>query len=130
MLLSPLLFLASFFPRQYQLLLPGVFTRLGGVLGVLMALNLWLGLYRAPYEWPWEYFFLIMPQNYPRGLARRQKPRLSAPSWPVVDKPSRIQKVRRHVFWPTSRNLSRCQAYRLGVGHHRRGVDGDRCESG
>jgi uncharacterized membrane protein YphA (DoxX/SURF4 family) len=44
-------------------LLLGVFTRLGGLLGALMALNLWLGLYRAPYEWPWAYFFLIMLQT-------------------------------------------------------------------
>jgi uncharacterized membrane protein YphA (DoxX/SURF4 family) len=44
-------------------LLLGVLTRLGGVLGALMALNLWLGLYRAPYEWPWAYFFLIMLQT-------------------------------------------------------------------
>jgi uncharacterized membrane protein YphA (DoxX/SURF4 family) len=44
-------------------LLLGVFTRLGALLGALMALNLWLGLYRAPYEWPWAYFFLIMLQT-------------------------------------------------------------------
>jgi uncharacterized membrane protein YphA (DoxX/SURF4 family) len=41
-------------------LMLGLFTRLGGTLGALMALNLWLGLYRAPYEWPWTYFFLIV----------------------------------------------------------------------
>jgi uncharacterized membrane protein YphA (DoxX/SURF4 family) len=44
-------------------LLLGVFTRLGGVLGALMAMNLWLGLYRASYEWPWTYFFLIVLQT-------------------------------------------------------------------
>jgi thiosulfate dehydrogenase [quinone] large subunit len=44
-------------------LLLGAFTRLGGVLGALMALNLWLGLYRAPDEWPWAYFFLLMLQT-------------------------------------------------------------------
>ena len=43
-------------------LLLGVVTRLGGAIGALMALNLWLGLYRAPYEWPWTYFFLIVLQ--------------------------------------------------------------------
>ncbi|MBI3329024.1 MAG: DoxX family membrane protein [Nitrospinae bacterium] len=43
-------------------LLLGVFTRIGGALGALMALNLWLGLYRAHYEWPWTYFFLIVLQ--------------------------------------------------------------------
>jgi uncharacterized membrane protein YphA (DoxX/SURF4 family) len=44
-------------------LLLGVFTRVGGVLGALMAMNLWLGLYRAPQEWPWAYFFLLMLQT-------------------------------------------------------------------
>ena len=43
-------------------LLLGLWTRLGGALGALMAFNLWLGLYRAPYEWPWTYFFLILLQ--------------------------------------------------------------------
>jgi len=41
-------------------LLLGVFTRLGGLLGALMAFNLWLGLYNAPHEWPWTYFFLVL----------------------------------------------------------------------
>ena len=27
-----------------------------------MALNLWLGLYRNPSEWAWEYFFLVVIQ--------------------------------------------------------------------
>jgi uncharacterized membrane protein YphA (DoxX/SURF4 family) len=44
-------------------LLLGILTRLGGILGALMAVNLWLGLYRAPYEWPWTYFFLILLQT-------------------------------------------------------------------
>ena len=43
-------------------LLLGLFSRIGGVLGALMSINLWLGLYRAPYEWPWAYFFLILLQ--------------------------------------------------------------------
>jgi uncharacterized membrane protein YphA (DoxX/SURF4 family) len=43
-------------------LLLGLFTKVGGVLGALMAINLWLGLYRAPNEWPWAYFFLILLQ--------------------------------------------------------------------
>jgi len=40
-------------------LIVGLFTRLGAILGILMAINLWLGLYSAPGEWPWTYFFLI-----------------------------------------------------------------------
>lgn len=43
-------------------LMLGVFTRLGALLGTAMALNLWLGLYSAPGEWPWTYFFLITIQ--------------------------------------------------------------------
>lgn len=43
-------------------LLLGLWVRAGGALGALMAINLWLGLYRAPYEWPWTYFFLILIQ--------------------------------------------------------------------
>ena len=41
-------------------LMLGLFTRVGGALGFLMATNLWLGLYRAPAEWPWTYFFLLV----------------------------------------------------------------------
>jgi uncharacterized membrane protein YphA (DoxX/SURF4 family) len=43
-------------------LMLGLLTRVGGILGALMATNLWLGLYRAEYEWPWAYFFLILLQ--------------------------------------------------------------------
>ena len=43
-------------------LMLGVLTRLGAFLGALMAINLWLGLYSAPGEWPWTYFFLIVIQ--------------------------------------------------------------------
>jgi uncharacterized membrane protein YphA (DoxX/SURF4 family) len=43
-------------------LLLGLFSRAGAVLGALMALNLWLGLYSAPNEWPWTYMFLIIIQ--------------------------------------------------------------------
>lgn len=43
-------------------LMLGVLTRLGALAGALMALNLWLGLYSAPGEWPWTYGFLIVIQ--------------------------------------------------------------------
>src|SRR5262249_31985855 len=43
-------------------LILGVVTRLGGALGALMAINLWLGLYNAPGEWPWTYMFLVVLQ--------------------------------------------------------------------
>ena len=45
-------------------LLLGLFTRLGGLLGTLMATNLWLGLYNRPHEWPWTYFFLILLNGF------------------------------------------------------------------
>lgn len=38
----------------------GAFTRIGATLGFLMAVNLSLGLYRAPSEWPWTYVFLAI----------------------------------------------------------------------
>lgn len=41
-------------------LMVGFLTRLGGLAGFLMALNLWAGLYVAPGEWPWTYFFLVV----------------------------------------------------------------------
>jgi uncharacterized membrane protein YphA (DoxX/SURF4 family) len=73
-------------------LMLGLFTRLGGLLGTLMAINLWLGLYNRPNEWPWTYFFLILlngfffflragralgidalvaPKTAPEGIAKR-----------------------------------------------------------
>lgn len=45
-------------------LLLGLFTRLGGLLGALMAFNLWLGLYNAPNEWAWTYFFLALLMGF------------------------------------------------------------------
>ena len=41
-------------------LILGCFVRLGGVIGALQIANLWLGLYSAPGEWPWTYFFLVL----------------------------------------------------------------------
>ena len=41
-------------------LILGLLVRLGGIIGALQILNLWLGLYSAPNEWPWTYFFLLM----------------------------------------------------------------------
>jgi hypothetical protein len=43
-------------------LLLGLLSRAGALLGLLMALNLWLGLYSAPGEWPWTYMFLAIIQ--------------------------------------------------------------------
>ena len=41
-------------------LLLGIFVRIWGVIGALQVVNLWLGLYSAPGEWPWTYFFLLV----------------------------------------------------------------------
>jgi uncharacterized membrane protein YphA (DoxX/SURF4 family) len=43
-------------------LMLGLFTRAFGLFGALQILNLWLGLYNAPGEWPWTYFFLLLLQ--------------------------------------------------------------------
>jgi len=43
-------------------LILGVLTRWAALLGLLLALNLWLGLYSAPNEWPWTYGYLIIIQ--------------------------------------------------------------------
>jgi uncharacterized membrane protein YphA (DoxX/SURF4 family) len=77
-------------------LLLGLFTRVGGVVGALMALNLWLGLYRHPAEWPWTYFFLILIQvtfavlhagrslGMDAILTRRLRAKEKSPSWTRV----------------------------------------------
>jgi len=43
-------------------LILGVFVRFWAFIGALQILNLWLGLYSAPGEWPWTYFFLLVLQ--------------------------------------------------------------------
>jgi uncharacterized membrane protein YphA (DoxX/SURF4 family) len=43
-------------------LITGTAVRLFSLLGAAMAINLWLGLYRTPYEWPWTYVFLTAAQ--------------------------------------------------------------------
>jgi uncharacterized membrane protein YphA (DoxX/SURF4 family) len=43
-------------------LMLGIWSRAGALLGALMAINLWLGLYSAPGEWPWTYMFLVAIQ--------------------------------------------------------------------
>ncbi len=42
----------------------GLLSRLGALLGLVMALNLWLGEYSTPGEWPWTYFFIVMLQTW------------------------------------------------------------------
>ncbi len=40
----------------------GLLVRPVAVLGAIYVLGLWIGLYRNPAEWPWEYMFLAMLQ--------------------------------------------------------------------
>ncbi len=46
------------------MLILGLFTRLGALLGLLMSLNLWLGLYNVPNEWGWTYAFLALLMGF------------------------------------------------------------------
>jgi uncharacterized membrane protein YphA (DoxX/SURF4 family) len=41
-------------------LILGLFVRVWGLIGAAQILNLWFGLYSAPGEWPWTYFFLFV----------------------------------------------------------------------
>src|SRR5712691_6367659 len=43
-------------------LILGILVRLFAIIGALQILNLWLGLYSAPGEWPLTYFFLFLLQ--------------------------------------------------------------------
>ena len=43
-------------------LILGLFVEFWGIVGALQIVNLWLGLYSAPGEWPWTYFFLVVLQ--------------------------------------------------------------------
>lgn len=42
------------------LLVMGTWTRLAGTLGLLMSLNLGIGLLEVPGEWPWSYVMMAM----------------------------------------------------------------------
>jgi uncharacterized membrane protein YphA (DoxX/SURF4 family) len=57
-LFAPIVYAAEVFVAVALIL--GLFVRLGGVIGALQIANLWLGLYSAPGEWPWTYFFLLL----------------------------------------------------------------------
>jgi uncharacterized membrane protein YphA (DoxX/SURF4 family) len=56
--LTPITFLAELSFAITMIL--GVAVRLFASLAVLFALNLWLGLYTLPSEWPWNYFFIVI----------------------------------------------------------------------
>jgi uncharacterized membrane protein YphA (DoxX/SURF4 family) len=44
-------------------LMTGTLTRLGALFGLLMAINLGIGLLEVPGEWPWSYVMLAMWQG-------------------------------------------------------------------
>src|SRR5215467_14056754 len=74
-------------------LILGVFSRLGAFVGTLMAINLWLGLYRSPAEWPWTYFFLIIVQI----TLLVQRPRCSLGLDAIL--PRHLQEPSHHALW-------------------------------
>ncbi len=56
--LTPIVFLAELSFAITMIL--GFAVRLFASLAALFALNLWLGLYTHPAEWPWNYFFIVI----------------------------------------------------------------------
>jgi len=42
----------------------GFVVRPMAVVGILFTLQLWLGLYQHPHEWPWQYFFLMFTMGF------------------------------------------------------------------
>ena len=45
-------------------LMLGALTRLGALLALGQATFLWIGLYQAPDEWPWNYVFLMVVHGF------------------------------------------------------------------
>jgi len=60
-IVDPLVFLAEMGLAISYIL--GLAVRPVATLGALYALGLWIGLYRHPDEWPWEYIFLATVQG-------------------------------------------------------------------
>jgi len=79
-------------------LMLGLFTRLGGLLGTLMAINLWLGLYNRPHEWPWTYFFLILLNGFLLFLRAGRALGIDALIAPKITSPGRLRRI---ISWIT-----------------------------
>jgi uncharacterized membrane protein YphA (DoxX/SURF4 family) len=60
-IVDPLVFIAEMGLAVSFIL--GIAVRPVATLGALYALGLWIGLYRHPGEWPWEYIFLAIAQG-------------------------------------------------------------------
>jgi len=75
----------------------GLFTRLGGLAGLLQAINLYIGVTAAPFEWYWTYgmlvilslIFMTVPSGRTLGLDAWLRPRLQA----GVEKGNRLAKL-------------------------------------
>ena len=61
----------------------GLFVRPVATLGAIYVLGLWIGLYRHPAEWPWEYIFLSAVQGMFAVVGGRGSLGLDALIWPV-----------------------------------------------
>jgi len=59
-LFAPVVYVAELLTAVSLML--GAFVGFFGLIGALQIVNLWLGLYSAPNEWPWTYFFLLVLQ--------------------------------------------------------------------
>ena len=59
-LFAPIVYVAELLTAVSLML--GAFVGFFGLIGALQIVNLWLGLYSAPNEWPWTYFFLLVLQ--------------------------------------------------------------------
>lgn len=62
LLLNPIVFLTELALAVSFML--GFGVRLMGIIGMMFAFHLYLGLYRHPGEWPWLFFFLIFVQGF------------------------------------------------------------------
>ncbi len=60
--LNPLVYLTEF--SLGVTLMLGFFVRPMAIVGILFTLQLWLGLYQHPHEWPWQYMFLIFTMGF------------------------------------------------------------------
>ncbi len=78
-------------------LILGLFTRLGGLAGLLQAINLYIGVSAAPGEWYWTYgmlatlglIFLAIPTGRSFGIDAWLRPRLQA----RADRGNRLAKI-------------------------------------
>ena len=57
-LFAPIVYLVEVLTAVSLIL--GIFVGLWAMIGAFQIVNLWLGLYSAPGEWPWTYLFLLV----------------------------------------------------------------------